>query len=203
MRKRHYDQLAAALSVLLLAILAGSSYYLAELSERFPRGGGERKLVHEPDYFVERFSLTKMNAQGEPTFRMSAQRLLHYPDDDTSEFSMPVLISLDPSKPRVTVSADRGLASGKGQQTHLHDHVVFTRAGEAGKPTLRITTDYALLLPEEDIARTDRPVRITYGESLLTGVGMQFNTATRALNVLSRVQSRWVGSETSQTGTAQ
>ncbi|HPU50233.1 MAG TPA: LPS export ABC transporter periplasmic protein LptC [Burkholderiaceae bacterium] len=195
MRKRHYDQLAAALSIVLLAALAASSYYLAELSERFPRATGERKVTHDPDYFVERFSLTRVNERGEPTFRMSAQRLLHFPDDDTSEFAKPVLISLDPAKPRVTVTAERGQAGSKGQETHLYDNVVLTRAAESGKPPLRITTEYVLLLPEEDVARTDRAVRIAYGESVLTGVGMEFNNAARTLDVHSRVQSRWVGSQ--------
>ena len=199
MRKRHYDQLAAAVSIVLLAGLGGSSYYLAELSERFPRGTGERKVTHEPDYFVERFSLTRVNERGEPTFRMSAQRLVHFPDDDTSEFARPVLISLDPAKPRLTVTADRGTAGSKGQETHLYDNVVLTRAAEGDKPPLRITTDYVLLLPEQDIARTDRAVRIAYGDSVLTGVGMQFNNAARTLDVQSRVQSRWVGSAAPQT----
>ncbi len=193
MRKRHYDQLAAALSLVLLASLAGVSYYLAQLAERFPRDGGGRKLTHEPDYFVERFLITKMDRQGEPSFRMSADRMVHYPDDDTSEFTRPVLVSLDPARPRVTISATRGSATSKGEQTDLHGQVELLRAGGEGKPPLRVSTDHVRILPEQDLALTERPVRIESGDSVLTGVGMRFNNADRTLDVLSRVQSRWVG----------
>ena len=192
-RQRRRDQLAAALSVGLLVVLAGFSYYLAELSDRFPRFGAEGKPRHEPDYFVEGFALTKLNDRGEPTFRMSGERLVHFPDDDSTEFTRPTLISLDPAKPRITLSANRGRTSGKGEQTHLHDRVVLTRAGDPGKPPLRLTTDYLLLLADRDIARTDQRVRIEYGDSVLTGVGMEFDNAARSLELLSKVEGRWVG----------
>lgn len=192
MRQQYYDKLAAVLSIALLALLAGSTYYLAVVVERFPHGPSERKRTHEPDYFVENFSLTRLNERGEPTFRMSAQRLTHFPDDDSSEFTRPVLISLDSAKPRVTLTADRGTASSKGEQTHLHDNVVLTRAAQADNPALLISTDYLLLLPEQDIAKTDRPVRIAYGQSTLTGTGMLFDNGQRQLTVHSSVRGEWV-----------
>jgi len=192
MKQRYYDRAAAAISVLLLAVLAGFSYYLAELSEQFQRSGGERKLTHEPDYFVERLAMTRVNKNGDPVFRMSAERLQHYPDDDSSEFVRPLLVSLDPAKPLVTLSANRGTASSGGDETHLHDNVVLTRAAIGEQPPLRISTEYLLLLPEEDIARTHLAARIEYGQSSLTGVGMEFNNATRTLNVQSKVRGSWV-----------
>ena len=112
---------------------------------------------------------------------------------DTSEFTRPVLVSLDPARPRVTISATRGSATSKGEQTDLHGQVELLRAGGEGKPPLRVSTDHVRILPEQDLALTERPVRIESGDSVLTGVGMRFNNADRTLDVLSRVQSRWVG----------
>ncbi len=88
----------------LLAGLAGFSYYLAELSDRVERPAADPRLAHEPDYFVEGFAVTRLNATGEPVFRMSAERLVHFPDDDSSEFDAARLVSLDPTKPLVTLS---------------------------------------------------------------------------------------------------
>jgi lipopolysaccharide export system protein LptC len=190
-KQRFYDRTAAAVSLALLAALAGFSYYLAELSEQYPKTTGDRKLVHEPDYFVEHFVLTRVNAAGDPVYRVSADRMLHYPDDDSTEFLRPVLVSLDPKKPLVTLRADRGEASRRGEQTHLRDNVVLTRAASGDQPEMTLTTDHLLLLTEEDIARTDRPVRIEYGRSSLTGVGMEFNNATRVLTVRSKVRGVW------------
>jgi lipopolysaccharide export system protein LptC len=192
MNQRIYDRLAAGVSLLLLAILAGATYYLAEMSDRGPGGSASRKITHEPDYFVERFAMTRLNSKGEPIFKMSAERLNHFPDDDTSEFVKPLLVSLDPNSPLLTLRSDRGRSTSEGVETHLYDNVLLTRAPIADNPELRIESDYVLLLSEEDIARTHRPVRVTFGDSFLTGVGMEFNNASRQLEVKSHVHGLWI-----------
>lgn len=191
MFQRQYDRLAAGLSIALLAGLAGLSYYLAELSGRMERTVGAHAPAHEPDYFVEGLALTRLNPSGQPVFRMSADRMVHFPDDDSSEFQNPLLVSLDPARPLVTLRAERGRATSGGEQTHLYDAVRLTRAAAGGRPPLQVDTDYVLLLPQQDIARTDHPVRITQGDSSLTGVGMEFDNAARVLKVQSRVQGVW------------
>lgn len=192
MNPRVYDRMAALISVLLLAILAAGSWYLADMASRTPGGDGNGKLRHEPDYFVENLALTRLNNRGEAVFRLEAKRLDHYPDDDTTDFVSPTLVSLDPVKPLVTIRAERGHSSTQGLETELLDNVVLTRAATPGNPALKIETDYVLLLSEEDIARTDHPVRITSGDSFLTGVGMEFNNGSRQLDVKSRVRGTWV-----------
>ena len=192
MSGRIYDQLAAAISLVLLGVLAGITFYLADIASRDLARTGPRAVTHEPDYFVERFALTRLDSQGRPAFKMSAQRLVHFPDDDSTDYISPVMVSLDVTKPQVTLNADRGHSSSDGVQTHLYDNVVMTRAADGDNPPLRVTTDYVLLLSKEDIARTDRPVRVTSGSSILTGVGMEFNNSSRQLQVLSEVKGTWV-----------
>jgi len=191
MRQRAYDRLAAVVSISLLAVLAAVSYYLAEWSDRFrlPRLSGE--VRHEPDYIVEGIALTSMNKLGQPVFRMTAARLEHFPDDDTNAFVRPQLVSLDPAKPRVSLVAARGRATGQGERIELFDAVRLTRAAEGERPELTVDTDYVVLVPDEDVARTDRPVHIRYGASSLTGVGMEFNNAARVLQVRSQVRGVW------------
>lgn len=191
MRSRLYDQFAAGISLVLLGILAVVTYYLAEMAGRDPNVGRQRRVTHEPDYFVERFALTRLDANGQPSFSLTAKRLVHFPDDDSTEYLQPMLVSLDPNKPRVTLRADRGMSTSEGVETHLHDNVVLTRAATAGSPELTVKTEYILLLSDEDIARTDRFVRIENGESVLTGIGMEFNNAARQLDVRSNVKGVW------------
>jgi lipopolysaccharide export system protein LptC len=191
MKQRLYDRFAAVLSIGLLAGLAGFSYYLAELAEKADRKPVRAAPGHEPDYFVVGLALTRTNAAGAPTFRMSASRLKHYPDDDSTVYEQPVLVSLDPTRPVVTLRAERGRTTSGGERTDLYDQVVMVRAGDRAQPELRIETDQVTLLAQEDIARTDRPVKILYGASALTGTGMEFDNASRTLKVLSRVHGVW------------
>ncbi len=189
---RLYDQMAAIISLVLLGILAMMTYYLAEFAGRDENSPRQRKLTHEPDYYVEHFALTRLDAQGRPSFTLTAERLIHFPDDDTTEYSQPRLVSLDPDKPKITLTADRGNSSSDGVETHLHDNVVLTRAATESNDPLRITTEYILLLSEDDIARTDRFVRIVNGPSVLTGIGMEFNNASRHLELRNQVRGTWV-----------
>jgi lipopolysaccharide export system protein LptC len=191
MNQRAYDRMSATLSVGILAVLAAVSYYLAEFTNQFSELQRARNLGHEADYFVEKLSLTRMNREGQPLFRLSAVQLTHFADDSSSEFERPQLVSLEPEKPLVRITADRGVASDDGDITHLHGNVVLTRAAQGDRPELQIRTEYAQILPNQEIARTDKPVRINYGDSSLTGVGMEFNNSTRVLNVLSEVTGIW------------
>ena len=191
MKARFHDRLAAAVSVLLLTALAGGSYYLAELSWQMATRPSGQETRHEPDYFVEGLVFTRINAHGAPAFRMSAQRMVHYPDDDSTAFDKPVVDSLDPSQPPIRLVADTGTSTTGGVETHLSGHVVMTRAGTEQEPPMTILTDYVVLFSRTEIAKTDRPVRIERGASVLTGVGMEFNNAARSLLVESQVQGTW------------
>ena len=193
MRTRRRDRLAALASVLLLAALAAFTALLAERAGLDEQAGARPRNAGEPDYFVERFSLTRLDERGEPTFRMSAQRLEHFPADDSSVVTRPVLVSLDPGRPRVTLSAERGRTQGSGDETLLEGDVVLTRAASEGAAPLRLSTDAVVLLTGREIARTDRPVRIEQGGSVLTGVGMEFDNPSRTLQLFGSVRGLWVG----------
>lgn len=191
MTPRVYDRLAAGISVTLLLILAAGTYFLAQFSLRDTGPTTARALTHDPDYFVEDVVFTRINTHGDPVFRVSATRMLHYPDDQSSDFERPVLVSLDPQKPRVTVRADRGSTSADGKETVLAGDVVLVRDAGANEPAMTIRTERATVYSETEIARTDQPVRIERGDSVLTGIGMEFNNAARSLRVDSRVQLTW------------
>ena len=191
MKPRLYDRLAATLSAILLLALAGGSYYLAQVSLRGSASDVVRTVAHEPDYFVENAVFTRINTDGEPVFRISAERMLHFPDNDSTAYEMPVLVSLDPEKPRVTVRADRGRSSAAGEETLLEGNVVLVRTQTPTEPTMTIRTESVTVYSETEVARTDLPVRIERGQSVLTGVGMEFNNAARSLTVDSRVHLTW------------
>jgi lipopolysaccharide export system protein LptC len=191
MSARFYDRLAATLSLVLLLGLAAITTYLAQQASNATIERAEKRITHDPDYFVEGFQFTSVNARGEAAYRVSAQRLEHYPDDDSVSYRKPILISLDPDKPQVAIRAERGTASSGGEQTRLYDNVVLTRQADANRDALTITTDFALILSNEDIVRSDRPVLIRSGASSLQGVGMEFNNMTRQLRIDAQVKGQW------------
>ncbi len=193
MNSRLKDRIAAGLSLVLLTALGLFTYYLSEVARR-DRTRQEARPVAAvgPDYFVERLALLGMNALGEPSFRLEARELQHFPADDTTEFEEPVMVSLDPSRPRVTVTADRGRLTSGGDEAHMSGNVIVTRAATPGGAPMRADTDYAVVIPDRDIVRTDWPVTIVQGTSRLTGVGMELDNRTRRLQVDSQVRATWL-----------
>lgn len=190
MKSPGLDRIAAGISLLLLAALGLFTFYLAQVADRDQASRTEKPVVGtDPDYFVERMALLTMNERGEPAYRLEAGTLQHYPADDIAAFESPVMVSLDPSRPRVTITAARGKLLRGGEEAHLEGDVVLTRGATEGSAPMKAETDFAIVLPDEDIVRTDRPVTVIQGGSSLAGVGMELNNRTRQLRVDSRVKA--------------
>lgn len=188
--RRLQERLAAILAITLLLGLAAGTWYLAESTARQGRPG-TRTLGHAPDYFVDGLAMIRLNSEGRPVFRMLAQEMRHFPDDGTSEFDKPVIVSLDPERPTVRLTAQRALTDAQGRMTELIGDVVLVREATDDAPQMTVETDFAIVDSDTEIARTTRPVLIRRGDSTLTGVGMEFNNATRQLRLDSQVRGQW------------
>jgi lipopolysaccharide export system protein LptC len=66
--------------------------------------------------------------------------------------------------------------------------VVVVREAGKGQDELRVQTEYLQVLPDLDLARTDKPVVITEGRSRLAGTGMELNNRTRQFILRSQVR---------------
>ena len=161
------------------------------------RGGdqsGDSALRHDPDFIIENFTTTDIGDQGRPRATLSAKRMVHYPDDDTSELEQPYLVHLNPERPPLHISADRGLVAGTGDEVELFDNVVVRRLATGQHAELRVETSYLQVFPDKHLASTPAEVLITEGASRLKGVGMEVNSSTGHLKLQSKVTGFYVKS---------
>jgi len=173
------------LSLVLLAGLAAGSYWLSErarMSDATPK-----KVTHEPDAWVENFTLTRIDPKGMGSYAISARRMQHFPDDDRSELEAPRLVSLQRDRARVNVRADHGTLSSGAVEVHLHGNVEIRRAPPGSNPDqkteLILRTPALLILPRQDVARTDQPVEMIQGDSRVTGRGMIFDNGKQVVKL--------------------
>ncbi len=89
-----------------------------------------------------------MSALGSRKYLLTAKRLTHYPDDDTTHFVEPVLVQFRPDGPTATTRADAGVMPGDGSEIVLTGNVHLTRAadgrssgGEVATERLRVELD--------------------------------------------------------------
>lgn len=142
---------------------------------------------HDPDYVIMQFTTTTYDARGEPLTVLAAQRMTHFPDDDSTDLVAPRVVQSKPAEPRVTVRADRGTLSREGDEIFLYDNVVLTREADAQTPEARMTTSFLQIERDRSLVRTDREVHFEEPGRTLSGRGMEYRTDTRQLTLTSDV----------------
>ena len=74
---------------------------------------------HDPDYYIENFTATGLDKNGERKFVIEAERMAHFPDDDTALLDSPHVIEYRKGyAPRHTY-ADSGWMSSSGDEILL------------------------------------------------------------------------------------
>ena len=77
------DRLGLLFPAVLLVMLAMLSFWLDRtVQPPPPKNDGSSR--HDPDYTVENFTATRMGKDGLPRHTLTATRMVHYPDDDST-----------------------------------------------------------------------------------------------------------------------
>lgn len=181
------DRAFSLFPLLLMLTLAAASFWL-ERAVQAPEHDKSGKLRHDPDFIADDFGITKMDASGKPEYILSAAHMLHYPDNDSTDIVTPRLVQRHDNDAAIVIQADRGTVSKNGEEASFYGSVVVVREAALGRDELRVQTEYLQIVPDRDLARTDKPVIITEGRSRLSGVGMEFNNKTRQFALLSQVR---------------
>ncbi len=175
------------LTILVGVLLAFGTFWLGLVMER----GGDGKQAdqrNEPDYIVDNFSFVRMNQIGQPSYLISGTRLTHRPLDDSSEVDKPFMRSLKPGEPPMDMHADRGRIDQGNSRVQLSGNVLIDRAAAPTVKRMAMRTEALTVLPDEDRMLSDRPVAMRVGDSLMTGIGMAANNATRQIDIAQRVR---------------
>jgi lipopolysaccharide export system protein LptC len=173
--------------LLLILALAAASLWL-ERAVQAPEHDNSGKTRHDPDFIAEDFGITKMDLAGKPEYIVSAERMQHYPDDESTSVVAPHLVRRHDNANPIVISAERGLIVKNGEEARFYGNVVAVREAGRGRSELRMQTEYLQVVPDLDLARTDKPVIITEGRTSLSGVGMEFNNRTQQFALQSRVR---------------
>jgi lipopolysaccharide export system protein LptC len=171
--------------VLMLA-LALLSFWLERTAREAPVLSTPNR--HDPDYSAERFTIIDYGRDGTPVSTLSAVKMEHYPDDDSTVLAAPRLVQTRPGEPRFDLSAERGTLSRDGEEVFLNDNVVLVREPGEGLPETRMRTSYLHVVPSRALARTDREVRVEERGRTLVGRGMEYDNRARQLLLQSQVR---------------
>jgi lipopolysaccharide export system protein LptC len=176
--------------LLIAALLAGAALtgwlleeqnFFAEREAPSPRG---------PDFFVDGMDLKVLGEDGTVHYRVQASHLDHYPYDDHSELTNPVLEVSSNQQPVWEVRSERGRVSDKGDAVWLLGRVEIDRPALDDQRALRVVTSDLLVKPQTDTAETTANAVIESGIYRIEGVGMVANLREHRLKLRSHVRGR-------------
>ena len=181
------DRITAIIAILLLATLAGVTYWFSQVGRY---GNLANPVSREgPDFVVDGVTLTQFDPMGRPTNRLFAEQMTHYALDDRAELQRPRYVSLRPDQPQLEARARQAVVEGSGERVVMAGDVVITRApGPGGEAPMRLTTEKLVALPDLEQYSTDLPVEMDRGGSVIRSVGMDYDNIKRVVKFHSQVR---------------
>ena len=188
------NRLTALTPLMLVALLAALTFWLDQIAQPSGRGtGGSR---YDPDYVVEKLTAVSLSQAGAASYTLAAAKMVHYPDGDTTLLTTPRFISYASAKAPVTITSSEAVVSANGQHVYFQDDVRVTRAAHESASELVVKTTFLHVIPDDNLAMTDRAVTITDATGTVAAVGLELNNATRVLKLLSNVRGIYDPSNT-------
>jgi lipopolysaccharide export system protein LptC len=183
--------------LLLMGSLTLITFWLVQKNTPLPTNVIERPRLHEPDYTIKNGALSYLNEGGQTKYRILGKELIHYDDDASIDIVRPRMRSFQPDKAPVTVRAQRGHIDGDLTILDLFDNVEIYRppqlASETQKasPYMLAKSSYFQVLINDDIIKTDQPVELEQGLSVMQSTaGGVFDNVKQSMQLLGTVKGR-------------
>lgn len=139
---------------------------------------------HDPDLVIENFAAQKLNANGDIEYSVSAGRMKHYPDDDSSMLENVVFSAVQPNHPKVTATAPRGqlFKHADGADEVMMDGGVRIESEASDRyPPIKLVTPKLTVIPDENVARSTDGVVMESPTGKLAARSFVLNTLTRRI----------------------
>lgn len=141
---------------------------------------------HDPDLIIENFSAKKLNQDGDVQYVVDANRMTHYPDDDSSALETVMFRATEAGRPPVTARAPHGSMTRKitgSDEVSLSGGVIIESAADAKFAALKLATPKVTVYPDDNLLRSTDGVVLESAGGRLTARGFELNSETRRLVV--------------------
>ena len=177
------DRLPAFIALFILIGLVLTTWWAADYAQRAIPIDPPAKISHEPDAWSGQFTMITSNPAGQAINRVQGQALRHYPDDDSYQVDLANVIGQHPDNPRTTGVAKLATITDNGNHILLQGDAHLHRYPTEKDAALDVQSQELVILPKQDIVKTDKPTEVIQGKSHMKGSGMLYNNATRRLEV--------------------
>jgi lipopolysaccharide export system protein LptC len=179
---------AIVFPLILAALLALITFWInLTVEQQGPKIDGSNR--HDPDYTMNNFVTTQTDVTGKLRYVLAASEMVHYPDDDSTVLQRPRFTQYTVNKPYTQIEGLRGYVSSNGEEVELVDNVKVIRQAFEGKGEMQVLTEKLIILPNQDLVKTDSPVVITQApKTVIHATGMIYDKKNQTVKLLKRVK---------------
>ena len=186
-----WDRMAIYLPVLLMGLLALGTYWLARSTPSAAAAQEQRKVSHDPDYFMRRFSVKTFDATGRLKSEVFGIEARHYPDTDTLEIDKPRIRSFNQAGELTVATAQRAITNADGSEAQLIGDAVVTREGDTaagGDPRMEFRGEFLHVFSNTERVKSHKPVTLIRGTDQFTAETLDYDNLDRVMNLQGRVR---------------
>ena len=189
---RHaWDRAAIYLPVMLMAVMALGTYWLASNTPSLLGSSENRQpLSHEPDYFMRNFSVKTFEQNGRLKSEVFGTEARHYPDTDTLEIDKPRILSYDESGSLTVATAQRAISNGDGSEVQLIGDAVVTRRPPPGSnaPRMEFQGEFLHAFLNTEKVKSHKPVTLIRGTDRFVADSLDYDNLDRLMELRGRVR---------------
>ena len=193
--RRVWDRLAVYLPLLLMGLMAMTTYWLVRNTPVMGEAELEDVPRHVPDYFMRDFSVKVFGEDGKLKSEMVGTEGRHFPDTDTLEIDQPRIRILGAEGRVTTAVAARGLINADGSEAQLFDKAVVVREASTTAegiviPRSELQSDFLHLFANTEQVRSHLPVVLVRGagDRFTAEQGMDYDNLGRVMQLSGRVR---------------
>lgn len=188
-----WDRTSLYVPIILMGFLALGTYWLVRSAPIFTPPEADKPARHEPDYFMERFSVRTFDGAGRLKSEVFGSEMRHYPDTDTMEIDQVRIRSFNETGRLTTATANRALTNADGSEVQLFGNAQVVREASTdadGQPLPRMAFQgeflHAYINTEQ--VKSHKPVELTRGTDRFTADKLDFDNLDRVMQLQGRVR---------------
>ena len=194
---RLWDRLSLYLPVGLMGLVALGTYWLVQSTPVSRVPGVVVPARHEPDYFMNRFSVRTYAESGRLKSEVFGAAARHYPDTDTLEIDTVRIRAFDEQGLLTTATANRALTTSDGSEVQLFGKALIVRDAQATKtgqstPRIEFRGEYLHAFLNTDRVVSNRPVELRRGRDVFQAESMDYDNVRQTMVLQGRVRGTLV-----------
>lgn len=197
MMRTAWERLSLYLPVILMGVLALSTYWLVRSTPLQMAPTQDAPARHEPDYFMRKFSVKSFDHAGRLTDEVTGVAARHFPDTDTLEIDSVLIRSFNEEGHPTVATANRALTNSGSTDVQLFGEARIVReptlnALGQSQPKMEFRGEYLHIVKDSQTIKSHKPVDLIRGSDRFRADSLDYNHLDRVIQLKGRVKGTLV-----------